>query len=104
MPGTRRLALASAVGAAAVGTALSSASVVSAAGPSPAPSADTSALGDQERELPRSGKPMTVVLDPTTGRVLSVSEGNSAAVRGKTVHLDPRTGEVLSVSGAGETP
>ncbi|MEN3537092.1 hypothetical protein AAH991_18405 [Microbispora sp. ZYX-F-249] len=60
---------------------------------------DTSALGSQERELLRSGAPKTVALDPATGRVLSVSKGNSATVGRKTVNLDPRTGEMRSVSG-----
>lgn len=70
---SRRLALALAVSVAAVVSALASASIVSAGGPSPAPSADTSALSSQERELLQSDTPKTIALDPHTGRVLSVS-------------------------------
>ncbi|MEN3537093.1 hypothetical protein AAH991_18410 [Microbispora sp. ZYX-F-249] len=73
---SRRIALASFLGAAAAATALISPSAALAAGPAPIPpSADTSALSPQQLELLQSGSPKTIAVDPRTAKVLSVTEG-----------------------------
>jgi hypothetical protein len=77
---SRRLALASLLGAAAAATALISPNAAMAAGPSPIPpSADVSALSPQQLELLQSNSPKTVAVDPTTAKVLSVVPGGIAA-------------------------
>lgn len=76
---SRRLALTSVIGAAAIAAVLTSAPAATAAGPSPIPpSVDTSALSPQELELLKSSAPKTIALDPRTGNVLSVTEGSLA--------------------------
>ncbi|MFF4415642.1 hypothetical protein ACFYY8_24180 [Streptosporangium sp. NPDC001559] len=99
VPNVRRLILVAAVGAGAVAMALTSTSIVSAAGPSPA---DTATITPREKRLPQSDKAVTITVDPSTGRVLEVSEGKSSTLGGKTVNVDPLTGQVLSLSTNGK--
>ncbi|MEV4458996.1 hypothetical protein [Microbispora sp. NPDC049633] len=90
---------------AAVATALTSASIVSAAAQSPTPSpVNTASLNPQEKKLLQSDKPATIAVDPSTGQILGVSEGKSAVLGEKTVNLDPYTGHALSLSQNGENP
>jgi hypothetical protein len=98
MLGKRRLALASAVSAAAITMGLMSAPIVNAASPPPAPSAEIATHSPQELELLRSDRPKVISVDPSTGRVLSVTERKPEFSGGQTVHLDPNTGQVLSLS------
>ncbi|MEV4458995.1 hypothetical protein [Microbispora sp. NPDC049633] len=73
---SRRLALASFIGAATAATALLSPHTAMAAGPAPIPtSADISALRPQQLELLQSNTPQTISVNPQTGKVLSVVEG-----------------------------